>query len=171
MPPHKLTEDETEDWLDAKGVAALRGITLQAFYHMRSKGLAPPPDLVWMNRNLWKPATIHTWISEKRKARHNRTTITGVPRKRAKGTKPPKVIRNAGTSSGASRTRRRLANRKVIVPENARISLSKAQRIAADLRAAGLYCTTEDVLALHVIDEPLEDLEREELRLKVRMRA
>ncbi len=171
QPRGRPDTGEEEDWMTAKDAAAYAGIKVATFRQARQKGLAPPPDLVWLGRHLWKPETIRLWRSEKRKRKKNRSHIKGVPRTRAKGTAPPKIVRNAGTTSGASKTRRRLANRKVVVPENSVITEAKARKIAAELRGLGFHCTSADVLALHLVDEPLDDVVREQLRRKVRARA
>lgn len=164
-----LEQSEPEpEYLDATGVAARIGVKRKTIWEYVRRREIPEPDLWYLGKRLWLVSTIDAWRKQRYMRRHKRPPLdqpdVTVPRR------PPRM---STARPGARMQRRpRSARKRTSVgalekPASCSISETFAAEVALELRAAGLTCTTADVMVLVDHDDGELDHDREVLRKRV----
>lgn len=157
------------EYLTVSGVAERLGIKRDTIHGYLSRGSMPEPDLVFVRNPLWLVSTIDSWRANKGKRRlivPRREKIRTQP---TTPVRPPRLAAPSSSSAPAKAPNRKLAapvHRDVSSSAATTVSPHVAKQLAASLRGEGVYCTTEDVLALADTDGPLGH-ERELLRARI----
>lgn len=152
------------EYLDVLGVAEHTGLKRDTIYVYLARGSMPEPDMIWLRHPLWLPETINEWRSH----RYERRKTAAIPRSRKirrpdqRRHKPPPKVRAKPPSKGGA----------LPTPGASSVAPEIAKQVAAALRATGVHCTTDDVIALANYDGDL-DHERQKLkhRIDARLRA